>query len=171
MRAMPSPIESTCPTSATSASAPKLAICCLRIAEISAARISIYLSPFHRKLQPVQLAAQRCIDHARSDFDDETAQQAGIDPNLDGDLAPHRLLQLLVDGAELRRRQLLRRDDLGGHLAAPRSKPRKEGVDHAQNSEEPAVLSDKPEKIEGQRRELGALGDGGDRLGLLTARQ
>src|SRR6516162_5063877 len=38
---MPSPIDSTWPTSATSASLPKWAISCLRIAEISAARISI----------------------------------------------------------------------------------------------------------------------------------
>src|SRR5437868_3381344 len=38
---MPSPIDNTVPTSATSASLPKPAICCLRIAEISAARISM----------------------------------------------------------------------------------------------------------------------------------
>src|SRR5579884_3099803 len=38
---MPSPTDSTWPTSAMSASLPKLAICCFRIAEISAARISI----------------------------------------------------------------------------------------------------------------------------------
>ena len=38
---MPSPTDSTRPTSATSASVPKLAICSLRMAEISAARISI----------------------------------------------------------------------------------------------------------------------------------
>src|SRR5438132_755942 len=41
---MPSPIDSTWPTSATSASLPKWAISCLRIAEISAARISIKTS-------------------------------------------------------------------------------------------------------------------------------
>src|SRR6266851_3725245 len=42
---MPSPTDRTCPTSATSASLPKPAICCLRIAEISAARISISTLP------------------------------------------------------------------------------------------------------------------------------
>src|SRR5277367_2170194 len=40
---MPSPTDSTCPTSATSASLPKPAISCFRIAEISAARISIVI--------------------------------------------------------------------------------------------------------------------------------
>ncbi len=43
-RATPSPTDSTWPTSATSASAPKLAICCFRIAETSAAPISIFKS-------------------------------------------------------------------------------------------------------------------------------
>ncbi len=40
-RAMPSPTDSTWPTSETSASSPKLAIWVLRMAEISAARMSI----------------------------------------------------------------------------------------------------------------------------------
>jgi hypothetical protein len=40
-RAMPSPTDSTCPTSATSASVPKLAISCFRMEEISAGLISI----------------------------------------------------------------------------------------------------------------------------------
>ena len=44
-RAIPSPTDSTRPTSAISASLPKLAICSLRIAEISAARISITQHP------------------------------------------------------------------------------------------------------------------------------
>ena len=40
-RAMPSPTESTWPVSETSASVSKLAICFLRISEISAGRMSI----------------------------------------------------------------------------------------------------------------------------------
>ena len=43
-RAMPSPTDSTWPTSETSASWPKFAICDLRMAEISAARISMGLT-------------------------------------------------------------------------------------------------------------------------------
>ena len=43
-RAMPSPTDSTWPTSATSVSSPKLAIWVLRMAEISAARMSMEVS-------------------------------------------------------------------------------------------------------------------------------
>ena len=44
MRAMPSPTDSTEPTSETSASSPKLAIWDFRMAEISAARISMVVA-------------------------------------------------------------------------------------------------------------------------------
>src|SRR6185312_6036482 len=137
---MPSPTDSTWPTSATSASAPKLAICCLRMVEISAALISIRLSPLHRKLQPLQLAAHGCIDHARPDLDDEAAEQRGIDPQLDGDLAAHCLAKLLRYRVPLRRRQLARRRHLGGDLAASRGEARQERRDHLRHREEPAVL-------------------------------
>src|SRR5260370_37486412 len=86
MRAMPSPIDSTWPTSATSASLPKLAICCLRIAEISAGRISMNTPSgdiLHRELQPLQLAFDRAVDHARADFDDHTADQPRLDAPID----------------------------------------------------------------------------------------
>src|SRR5579863_869360 len=99
---MPSPIDSTCPTSATSASVPKLAICCFRIAEISAARISIeslFQKPIeddccasaaclHRRLQPLQFAAQRTVHHARAQFDDHAAEQLRIDAGFDRNPAP-----------------------------------------------------------------------------------
>src|SRR2546423_3615553 len=49
---MPSPIDNTVPTSATSASLPKPAICCLRISEISDARISIKTSSETSLRQP-----------------------------------------------------------------------------------------------------------------------
>ena len=129
---MPSPTDSTWPISATSASVPKLAIWFFRIAEISAARISISLNPLHGKLQAIELAPKRRIDHARPDLDDEPAQQAGIDLDIDSDLAADRFAQLLVDGVALLRRQLLRADDMRRDLAArarrgggdsPRSSP------------------------------------------------
>src|SRR5258705_12596516 len=96
---MPSPTDRTWPTSATSASLPKLAICCFRIAEISAARISISVplpDAFHRQLQAVQLALQRTIDHPRADLDHHAAQQAGIDPQIERDASPDRTPQLHV---------------------------------------------------------------------------
>src|SRR5215469_17325709 len=117
---MPSPTDSTCPTSATSASVPKPAICCFRMAEISAARISILPDPLHGKLQALQLAAERRIHHARAQPDDQAAEQARIDPCFDGDLAADRAPQPLVERLPLRVAQGLRRDDMCGHFAAPR---------------------------------------------------
>src|SRR5487761_1134346 len=110
MRAMPSPTDSTCPTSATSASVPISAICFFRIAEISAARISISTNPLHRQREPRQLALERRVDHARAHFDDKSAEQARIDAEIDHDLA--------VDGLALRLGQFLRRDHMSRHLAA-----------------------------------------------------
>src|SRR4029077_11596589 len=92
-RATPSPTESTWPTSATSASVPKSAICCFRMAEISAARISLNSNPLHRKLQARELALERCVDHARADFYDEPADQARIYPEIDRDFAADRLAE------------------------------------------------------------------------------
>src|SRR2546423_15133422 len=119
MRAMPSPTESTWPTSATSASVPKSAICCFRMAEISAARISMTSNPLHRKLQARELALERCVDHARADFYDEPADQARIDPEIDRDFAADGLAELLVHGFSLGGRQRSRRGHLGRYLAPP----------------------------------------------------
>src|SRR6266566_9255718 len=109
---MPSPTDSTWPTSATSASLPKLAICCFRIAEISAARISISVplaNALHRQLQAVQPALQRTVDHARADLDDHAADQPLIDPHIDGDPAVDGAAQLLAQRPELSFAQWLRR--------------------------------------------------------------
>src|ERR1700722_17847330 len=100
---MPSPADSPWPTSATSASVPKLAICSLRMAEISAARISIFLNSSHGKLEPLKLAAQRAVHHARTDFDDEAADDRGIDPDLDGNFGPDGPFQLIIDRRDLGR--------------------------------------------------------------------
>src|SRR5690606_23940749 len=85
-RAMPSPTESTVPTSATSASVPNEAICCFRIEEISAARISILRDPLHRDLQAMELGFERSVDHARADLDDHAAEKTRVDANIDRDL-------------------------------------------------------------------------------------
>src|SRR6478735_8857427 len=96
---MPSPTLRTWPTSATSASVPKLAICCLRIAEISAGRISIKTlsgNALHREQQPLQLALNRSVDHARAEFDDKTADQTRVDANVDRNPTADAAAQLLV---------------------------------------------------------------------------
>src|SRR5215471_280964 len=147
MRAMPSPTESTCPTSATSASVPKSAICCFRMAEISAARISMTSNPLHRKLQARELALERCIDHARADLDHKAADQTWIDPQIDRDLAANRLAQLLIDGLRLSRGQ-----GLGcGHFRRDLTPSQREFLqvtrDHALQHKEPTVAGRHTEEI------------------------
>src|SRR5579859_2143117 len=157
MRAMPSPTDRTWPTSATSASVPKLAICSLRMAEISAARISICLNSSHGKLQPLKLAAQRAVDHARPDFDDETADDRGIDPDIDGNLGAYGPFQLIIEGGDLRLAHFLRRRDLGADFAAPFGQEVQITRDHARQGEKPAVARDQPDEVPGQGRDFGTL--------------
>src|SRR5713226_6458015 len=128
---MPSPTESTWPTSATSASVPKSAICCFRMAEISAARISMSSDPLHRKLQARELALERCIDHARADLDHKTTDQTRIDPQIDRNLASDGLAELIVDGLRLGGRQGSRRRHFRRDLAAPRRELFQIPRDHA----------------------------------------
>src|ERR1700722_18440459 len=75
---MPSPTLNTSPTSLTWASAPKLSISRLRIAEISEGSIFISMSS-HGAAQTFEFEPQRRIDHARADFHDEAAEQRRID--------------------------------------------------------------------------------------------
>src|SRR5579883_618077 len=171
MRAMPSPTERTWPTSATSASVPKSAICCFRMAEISAARISMSSNPLHHKLQSRELALERCIHHTRADLDHETADQAWIDPEIDRDLAADGLAELLIDRLGLHGRQRPCRCHLGRDLAAPGGEFLEIGRDHARQHEEPPVPRGDPEKIPRQHGEPRALTEGGHGLALLVAAQ
>src|SRR5215831_13251166 len=152
---MPSPIDRTCPTSATSASVPKLAICCFRIAEISAARISIRTlsgNALHGQLQPLQLALNRSIDHARAEFDDEAPYQPGVDLYIDGYPAADRAAQLLIQRRELSLAQRLRRGDLGRHLAAARGELGKKRLDHRRHGKKAPIARNHRQKVPHQRR-------------------
>src|SRR5260370_5379473 len=149
---MPSPTDNTWPTSATSASLPKLAICCFRIAEISAARISISIplpDRLHRQLQPVQPALQRAVDHPRADLDDHAAEEARIDPQIDRNPPPDRAAQLLGERILLALAQRLRRRDLGRDLAAPLGQLLEKRLDHCRRRAEPPVAGDDAEAIAG----------------------
>src|SRR5712691_11671751 len=79
---MPSPTDSTWPTSDTSASWPKFLICSFRIAEISAARMSIRRL-FHRVFDRIELGAERAIDHAAAELHDQPADDRWIDLHVD----------------------------------------------------------------------------------------
>src|SRR5579862_5315454 len=165
MRAIPSPTDRTWPTSATSASVPKSAICCFRMAEISAARISMSSNPLHRKLQTRELALERCVHHARADLDHEAADQARIDTEIDRNLAADGLAQLLVDRLGLSRRQRPRRR----HLSAPGRELLEIARDHARQDQEPTIARDDAEKIPGQGGKPRPLRERRHGLALLDA--
>src|ERR1700737_3711462 len=96
---MPSPTDSTCPTSETSASWPKFLICFFRMSEISAARMSISRNLFHSVLERIELGAERTVDHARAELDHEPADDRGIDLDVDLHvLLGHRLERILERG-------------------------------------------------------------------------
>src|SRR3954469_22571206 len=81
---MPSPTDSTWPTSETSASSPKLAICDLRMAEISAARISMaVLGSLQGETEGVEFGAERGVIEARTDANLHAAKNGGVDPGFD----------------------------------------------------------------------------------------
>src|ERR1700744_6180630 len=98
---MPSPTDRTWPTSLTCASAPKFWISRFRIAEISAGWISISVTS-HGGAKPVELCAQRRIDHARSHLHDETAEKFRIDFHFQARIAAQLGFQNLFQRGDLR---------------------------------------------------------------------
>src|SRR5262249_6996347 len=98
---MPSPTDRTEPTSETSASSPKLAICDFRMAEISAARMSIFLRSLQGELQGIELRAERSVEQSGADPHLDAAQDGGIDAGFDLRVLAERQAQRLGDALGL----------------------------------------------------------------------
>src|SRR4028119_380108 len=144
---MPSPTERTVPTSETWASLPKLAIWSRMTFEISAARISMFSlsktasspSPFHCVRERVQFGPDRTVDHLAADLDDEPAEDRRIDREVDGDVAAGAGLEIGLQRRDLIVGQRMRRDDLGGDLAAMARGEHVERADDVRDLREAAV--------------------------------
>src|SRR5207302_9233872 len=117
MRAMPSPTDSTVPTSETCASASKFAIWSPMTREISAARISIVQLAFHRGCETVEFGADRGVDLLASQLDDDASKNCRIDCRIDRDLATGALPKLLFQGCQLIGVERPGSCDVGGHFA------------------------------------------------------
>src|SRR4051794_12784445 len=100
MRAIPSPTESTVPTSEISASASKFAIWSRMTREISAARMSIQLA-FHRRCETVEFGADRSVDLLAAQLNHDSAKDVGVDRRVDGDVAAGARAQLLAKRSKL----------------------------------------------------------------------
>src|SRR5215469_4047027 len=171
---MPSPIDKTVPTSATSASVPKFAICCLIISEISAGRISMKTpssDTLHRQLQALQLAFDRRIHHARPDFDNHTANEPWVDTQIDRDAAADAVAQLLVQRRQLHLAQRPRRDYLRVDFAAAPRELLQKRFDDCGDHKQPSVSRNDPEKIAHHLRQSRVLSERPDSLGLIVARK
>src|SRR6187549_2655468 len=145
MRAMPSPTESTLPTSETWASVPKLAIWSRMTLEIL--RRGFPLLAFHRLREGIETRADRVVDPLRTDGDDEAAEQLGIDAGLDLDRAAFAHAELLLERGELVGGQRMGGGDLGGDLAALRGGDRLERADHRGKLADAAVLGEHAEEV------------------------
>src|SRR5271155_3261627 len=132
---MPSPTESTWPTSLPSASVPKFWISRFRIAEISAGWMFILLSS-HGDAKPIKLRTQRRIDHARSHFHDETAEKRRIDLGIEPRIAAELGFENGFEFGDFGVAQGPRRGDLRAHFATGLCRQGFERADDIQQDEE-----------------------------------
>src|SRR6267154_3143997 len=115
MRAMPSPIVSTVPTSARSVSTSYCSIRSRRIDVISSGLSFNGASAPHEFVsQSFQSPAHACVDAERAGLQDDAAHQIRVDLLRRLDLAARRVLDLLQDRLRLDVAQLARRSQLDG---------------------------------------------------------
>src|SRR5476651_1891610 len=100
---MPSPTDSTWPMSETSASSPKLAICDFRMAEISAARMSMesLLRSLQGEFQRIEPRLQRGVIKARAHAHLQPTEDGGIDLGFDFGVLAERGAQRGREGLRL----------------------------------------------------------------------
>src|SRR5215471_16453571 len=160
-RAMPSPSE-------TSASSPKLAICDLRMAEISAARISMGLRSLQGEFQGVELRLQGSVEQTGADLHLDAAQDGGIDAGLDFGVLAQRLAQRRGDALGLGGGERQGGGHLGGDGAAGLGGQRLEGRDGPGQLGGAAVGGQQAEELPGGGVELRLRGDGAERRALVV---
>src|SRR4051812_48297321 len=172
MRAMPSPTDSTVPTSETSASASKFAIWSRMTREISAARMSIVYLAFHRGSEPVEFGADRGVDALAAQLDDDPAEDAGVHRRLEDDVAAGAGAQLRLQRRDLVVAQRAGGEDLGDGLAAVLCCDPLERPDDRAQRALAAVPCEHADELGGDRVEAGVGGERGQRLcGLVAADQ
>src|SRR5689334_6619232 len=169
MRAMPSPTDSTVPTSETSASASKFAIWSRMTREISAARISIQLA-FHRLSESVEFGADRCVDALAAQLHDDSAEDGGIDLGVDVDIAAGAGAELRLEFGDLIVVERPRGHDFGDGFTAMLRSEAAEGSDDRAKLVPAAVLGEHAEEVRGDRIDAQLGCDGAECLGRLVAR-
>src|SRR3954470_5900755 len=138
-RAMPSPTERTWPTSETSASWPKLAIWDFRMAEISAARISMGLRSLEGEFQRLELRAERSVEQSGTDLHADAAEDGGVHAGGDLRVLAERLAQRGGHALGLGVAERQGGGDFGRHRAARLGGQRLEAGDHGRQGARAAV--------------------------------
>ena len=146
-----------------------LAICCFRMAEISAARISIIRSLSWRAASFCSFDFSELSIMRLPTLTIRPPSRLAIDLQIDRDLAADGALQRLGDGRGLGVAQRHRRGDGGCHLAAAARQLAEIGVDHIGESEEAAVLGDQRHEAADEIADPGLLQHGAHGLALIGA--
>src|SRR5882757_6852558 len=144
---MPSPTDSTWPTSETSACSPKLAIWDLRMAEISAARMSMVLRSLQGELEGVEPRLQRGVEQAGADAHLQPAEDGGIDAGGEFRILAERLAQGRSHALELGGGEGQGGDHLGGDGAAMGGGQAFEGGDHGGQGRRPRIGAEQAEEF------------------------
>src|SRR5581483_1014040 len=147
MRAMPSPICRTVPTSARSVSTSYCSIRCRRIEVISSGRSFTSLSAPHECLsQSFQPSSHARVDAIRARLQHDAADEIGIDGPRRLDLPSRRLLDLRNDRARFRVGELARRRQLDGQAPLlARHQPLELGRDLVELADAALVRDDEQE--------------------------
>src|SRR5206468_1481524 len=172
MRAMPSPTDSTVPTSETCASASKFAIWSRMTREISAARISIVQLAFHRGCETVEFGADRGVNLLASQLDDHSAENVGIDGRIDRYIAAHPGTKLCLERGKLVVVERTGGDDFGSGFAAVIGREPAESADDVAQFVLAAIAGENAKEIGGDRVKAELRSQGGEGVaGLVAADQ
>ena len=110
---------------------------------------------FMASFETVELGAQRVVDHAAADLDDEAAEEGGIDLLVELHVLAERGLERGLQRAHLAFGELAAREVTSARcLAAMAREQRAEGLDHVGGGEQAAVPGDELEEIRGQPLDL-----------------
>ena len=119
----------------------------------------------------VELGAQGGVDHAAAELDDDAADQARVDAEIEVDLGLRDVLERRLDVLEHRVGGLLGQPHLGPHDALRRADELAVGPDHVRQGEEPAVGGREADEVAGQPADPGLRQHGLDRLDLVLGRE
>src|SRR5262249_27669113 len=102
---------------------------------------------FHRDLHRIELRAERAVDHARAELDDETPDDRRLDLHFHLDMLLGYGRQRILDGGKMRLARLLGESYFGGNLTLVLGDQRAVGAPHVERREKSPVGSKQFEDV------------------------